>query len=100
MPSSWISHRMALVRTDVSDERFASIIMMTRISELGTTLSTVSSVIQLLVILNIVPSSRNLYTLVMEALRPPETSALTRPTRCHVPEDGILQETFLKHMFP
>jgi hypothetical protein len=36
MSSSGIWHRVALVRTDVSKERIASIIRVERISELGT----------------------------------------------------------------
>jgi hypothetical protein len=35
-------HRVALVRTDVSEERSASIIIVTRIGELGTTLAVTS----------------------------------------------------------
>jgi hypothetical protein len=35
MPSSWMLHRAALVRADVSEERIASIIRATRIGELG-----------------------------------------------------------------
>jgi hypothetical protein len=38
MPSSEMLHRVALVRTDVSDELSASIIRVTRIGELGTLL--------------------------------------------------------------
>jgi hypothetical protein len=38
MPSSWMLRRAALVRTDVSEERSASIIRGTRIGELGTKL--------------------------------------------------------------
>jgi hypothetical protein len=40
MPSSGILRRRALVRTDVSEERIASFIRVTRIGELGTTLAT------------------------------------------------------------
>jgi hypothetical protein len=36
MPSSRISHRATLVRTDVSEDRVASIIRVARIGELGT----------------------------------------------------------------
>jgi hypothetical protein len=43
MPSSWMLHRVALVRTDVSEERSASIIKVTRICELGTTLAITSN---------------------------------------------------------
>jgi hypothetical protein len=59
--------RVALVRTDVSEERSASIIRVTRIGE------------------------PILVTLMMEALRSYETSVLTRATRSNIPEDVILQ---------
>jgi hypothetical protein len=39
MPSSGMLRRVALVRADVSEERSASIIKVTRIGELGTSLS-------------------------------------------------------------
>jgi hypothetical protein len=39
---------------------------------------------------NVVPSSPILFTLMMEAIRSTETSILTRATRLHIPEDGIL----------
>jgi hypothetical protein len=39
MPSSAMLRRVALVRTDVSEERSASIVITTRIGELGTTLA-------------------------------------------------------------
>jgi hypothetical protein len=43
MPSSGILHRVALVRTYVSEERSSSIIRLTRIGELGTTLAITSN---------------------------------------------------------
>jgi hypothetical protein len=43
MASSGLLRRVALVRTDVSEELSASIIRMTTIGELGTTLAVISS---------------------------------------------------------
>jgi hypothetical protein len=56
MPSSVMLRRVALVRTDASEERSASINKVTRIGELGTTLSVTSSVRRLLVAANLVSS--------------------------------------------
>jgi hypothetical protein len=69
MLSFGVLRRVALTRTDVSEEHIASIIRVTRIIELGT-------------------------TLMMEAIRFSETSVLTRATRRLVPEDdGIVEST-------
>jgi hypothetical protein len=46
--------------------------------------------LRLLVAANVVPSSLILVTLMMAVIRPSETSVLTRSTRRHIPDDGIL----------
>jgi hypothetical protein len=77
--------RVALVRTDVSEEHSASIIRVTRIGELGT-LAVTSNRRTLRrntkrVEANVVPSSPILVTLMIEALCSSETSVLIRATR-------------------
>jgi hypothetical protein len=88
-----------LVRTGFSEERVSSIVIIERISDLGTTKTKLTSllrnVIQLLVTANIVPSSLILVTLMIEALRSSEMSVLTRATPCHIPEDGIFHLNFV-----
>jgi hypothetical protein len=89
--------RVALVRSDVSEECFASIIRVKKFSELGTAIATTNdwrnsdrlSVLQLLVTANVL-SSLILSTLMMEAIHSFETSVLTRATRHHTQEDGNL----------
>jgi hypothetical protein len=71
--------RVALVRTDVSEEHTAL-----------KTFVFFRSVRRLLVMANVVPSSLILVTLMMEALRSYETSVLTRATWRNIPEDTIL----------
>jgi hypothetical protein len=69
MVSSGMLRRVALERTDVSEEL---------------------SVRRLLVAASVVPSSPILVTLMREALGSSEISVLTRATRRNIPEDTIL----------
>jgi hypothetical protein len=91
MASSGMLHRVALVRTDISEELSASFIRVTRIGELGMLAVTRNrcTVQRLLVTAN-VPSSPILVILKKEALSSSETSVLTRATQCNIPEDAIL----------
>jgi hypothetical protein len=73
MQSSGMLRFVALVRTDVSEERSAT---------------------QRAVTAN-VRTSPILVPLMMEALRSSETSVLIRATRCNIPEDGILYLPFI-----
>jgi hypothetical protein len=103
MVSSGMLCRVALVRTDVSEEPSASI-RVTRICELETTQAATSnrrklharSVRRLLVAASVVPSSPILVTLMKEALGSSETSVLSRATRRNIPEDTILQLQYLQ----
>jgi hypothetical protein len=76
---------VAVVRTDVSEERIASIIRVTRIYVVF-----LRSVLRLLVNANVVSSSHILVTLMIEALRSFETSVVRRSTRRNVQEEGII----------
>jgi hypothetical protein len=68
--------RVALVRTDVSEELSASIIH--------------RSVRRLLVTADVVPSSPIFVSSMMETISSTETSVLTRATRRNIREDSIL----------
>jgi hypothetical protein len=89
MVSPGMLRRVALVRTDVSEELSASVIRVTRIGELGTPLVTAS----------VVPSSPILVTLMTEALSSSEMSVLTRGTRRNIPEDSILPLNVYPRLF-
>jgi hypothetical protein len=90
--SSGMLRRVALVRTDVSEELSASFIRVTRIGELETTLAVTSNRSRLLVTASVVPSSLILVTLMKQALSSSETSVLTRATRCNIPEYAIFRQ--------
>jgi hypothetical protein len=92
MPSSWMLRRVALVRTDVSEERSASIIRVRRVGELHIVF--LRSVCRLLVTANTIPSSSILVTLMIEVLRSSETSVLTRATWRNIPE--VFTDTAMK----
>jgi hypothetical protein len=72
LASSEMLGRVALVRTDVSEEISASLVFL-------------RSVRRLLVMYSVVPSSPILVTLMKEALSSSETSVLTRAIRHNIP---------------
>jgi hypothetical protein len=87
--SSGLLRRVALVRTDVSEESGDSFIKVTKIGELGTTQAATSNRRTL----------RRNVTLMKEAPGSSETSILTRATRRNNPEDTILHERKFQKKF-
>jgi hypothetical protein len=83
MPSCEMLRSVALVRTQVSEERINSIIRVTRIGVLGTKLTVTSN-------RSTLPARRFLSPWMMDAIRSSETSILKGETRCNIPEDGLL----------
>jgi hypothetical protein len=91
--TSGMLHRVAHVRTDVSEEPSASIIRVTRMNELGTTLAVTSNRRKQrasVASYGYVPTSPILFTLMMGALSSSETSVLTRVIWRNIAEGYIL----------
>jgi hypothetical protein len=84
MPFPAMLRRVALVRTDDSEEYSASIVFL-------------RSVHRLLVNANVFLSSPILVTLMMEALRSFKTSVLTRTTQRNITEYGIFHSHRLEN---
>jgi hypothetical protein len=74
--------RLALVRTDISEECIASIIKVKRIEA--------RYVFQLLITARALHSSLIIFTLIMKAIRSSKTSIITCAVRRNIPEDPIL----------
>jgi hypothetical protein len=95
MVSSGMLRRVALVRTDISEELSASFIRVTSCNYQLTHAAKkyvvfLHSMHWLLLTASIVPSSPILVNLMKEALNSSETSVLTRATRRNSPEYAIL----------
>jgi hypothetical protein len=99
MPSSGMWRRVAPVRTDVSQERSASIIRVKGIRELRRTLAVTRNWSTMRRFTgNVYPSSLILFTLMMWAMSSTESSFLTRATQCHISEDSILHSPHLENL--
>jgi hypothetical protein len=97
--------RVALLRTDISDELSASIIRVTRIGELGTTLAVTSNRRtvrrnRVLTLHGCIHSSLNLVTLMMDALSSSETLVRISSTRLKIPEDATLHSHRRENLKP
>jgi hypothetical protein len=91
--------RVALVRADISEEHVASIIEVKRISKLETMLTVTrnrSTLLQLIVTVNAVPSSLVFVNLMMEAICYSKTSVITRVTRRRILETAFFIVTAVK----
>jgi hypothetical protein len=89
-----------LIRTDVSEERIAYIVRMTRIGELGTTLAVTNNrrtlrSYRLLVTAN-VPSTPIVVTLMMEVIHSSETLVLAIATRRNSLEEAFFVVSAVK----
>jgi hypothetical protein len=96
MPSSGMLHRVALVRTDVSEELNVSIIRVTGIGELGITLNVTinRSTLHRLIITATVPTSPILFTLMMEALNSSERPVFQEPHGVTSQKTLFFKDTF------
>jgi hypothetical protein len=94
MVSSGMLRRVALGRTDVSEELSASFIRVTRIGAIGTTVAV------LFLVTAEVPRSLIYVTLIMEAIRSFEPSVLTRATRRNILQTYIFQNGLLLKIIP
>jgi hypothetical protein len=82
--------RLALVKSDISEERITSNIRVIKIGDLGTTLIVTSNrnMLRFLVTATVAPTSPILVILMMEVISSSETSGATRR---NIPDYGILQ---------
>jgi hypothetical protein len=81
MPSSGMLRRVALVTTDISEERIASIFRENKNRQAKTSVSSNKQPKHIIFLRSV---------LMMEGIRSSETSVLTRVTQRNIPEGGIL----------